>query len=125
MNFNGRKILEIEFIQKYCKTFPGVSEEVQWENCLLIKVCGKIFVLFNFHPSPQFRIALKTTPEKFCELTEIDGVSQAPNFAKNHWIGIKDKNGLKISELKNLINESYQLVFEKLPKKIRESIVKK
>jgi len=68
-------------------------------------------------------MSIKANPEKFDELIEIEGVIPAPYLARNKWISIKNKNGLKTAEIKNLIKESYELVFEKLPKNVKNKIV--
>jgi predicted DNA-binding protein (MmcQ/YjbR family) len=67
-------------------------------------------------------VSLKTTPEKFAELTERPGIIPAHYVARYHWITIEDLKAVTSAELKELIRESYQLVFDKLPAKIRNSL---
>lgn len=112
--------MDIDFIRSYSMTFPGATEEIQWESELLFKVGGKIFVMCG--SSSEGLVMLKANPEKFDELVEIQGVIPAPYLARNKWIGIRNKNDLKISEIKNLIKESYELVFQKLPKRLKNEI---
>ena len=63
------------------------------------------------------RIVYKCTPEKFAELVEIEGIIPAPYMARNHWVAMTNMDALRQPEIKELIQSSYQLVFEKLPKK--------
>jgi hypothetical protein len=37
--------------------------------------------------------ATRSTPDEFAELTEIDGITQAPYFAKRHWVRMADPLG--------------------------------
>src|SRR5439155_1110871 len=113
--------MNIEYIRAYCMSFPGVTEEIQWESHLLFKVGGKIFVLCGSDSESQ--MSLKASPERFDELVEIEGVIPAPYLARNKWIAIQNRNGLKTAELKSLIKESYELVFGKLPKRVKNEII--
>ncbi|MBZ0202927.1 MAG: MmcQ/YjbR family DNA-binding protein [Ignavibacteria bacterium] len=115
--------MNLDIIRDYCLSFPGSTEQVQWENSLLSKVGGKIFLIYNLGSSPGSRISLKCNTERFNELLEDEFITQAPYFAKNKWISIKDGCRFKAAELKNLISTSYELVFSKLPKKTKLEII--
>ncbi|MEO8512696.1 MAG: MmcQ/YjbR family DNA-binding protein [Ignavibacteria bacterium] len=114
--------MNIDFIREYCMSFPGATEELQWESSLLFKVGGKIFVITGSDNVSENLLSLKADPEKFEELMEQRGVMPAPYLARNKWIAIQRSAGVKTSELKELIRTSYELVFGKLPKKIQSSI---
>lgn len=115
--------MNIDWIRDYCMTFPGATEEVQWESSLLFKVGGKIFVISSLDNFSENLLSLKGDPEKFEELTEQDGIIPAPYLARNKWITIQRTSRIKTTELKKLIKTSYELVFNKLPKKTKESIL--
>jgi len=72
--------------------------------------------------SSEGGVSLKTTPEKFAELTERPGVIPAHYVARYHWITIEDLKAVSKTELKDLIRESYQMVFDKLPAKTKKTI---
>src|SRR5205085_11382987 len=112
--------MDIDFIRSYCLSFPGATEEIQWETHLLFKVGGKMFVLCGSDSTSN--MSIKANPEKFDELIEIPGVIPAPYLARAKWVAIQHRNDLKVSEIKNLIKESYELVFSKLPKRIKNEI---
>jgi len=67
-------------------------------------------------------LSLKCTPEKFAELIEREGIDPAAYVGRNKWIHISDRDAISASELKLLIENSYQLVFAKLPKRLRGAI---
>lgn len=111
----------IEQLQKYCASFPGFSESIKWEHNLCFCVAEKIFAVVSLDDVPT-ALSFKTTNEIFDKLTERDGFSQAPYFAKNQWVKVADINLLSANEWKTYLNKAYELVKAKLPKKVREEL---
>ena len=70
------------------------------------------------------KLSFKCTPEKFAELVEHEGIIPAPYVARYHWVALEDLNALPQTELKVLLKTAHQLVHDKLPKKVREGLVK-
>ncbi len=112
----------IEWLREYCLSFPGATEEVQWEDHLLFKVGGKMFVLSALNAEAENMLSIKSDPETFDELTEREGIIPAPYLARNKWISVQKNCRIRQAELKELIKISYDLVFAKLPKKTQNSI---
>ncbi len=108
--------VDIEAIRRYCLQFPHTSEMVQWGADLCFKVDGKLFVVAAMEMVPQ-RISFKCTPENFAELCERPGIIPAPYMARAQWVSLERLNALPDAELRELISESYRLVWERLPKK--------
>jgi predicted DNA-binding protein (MmcQ/YjbR family) len=108
--------MDIEAIRKYCLRFPHTTEVVQWGGALCFKVDGKLFVVAAMEIVPQ-RISFKCTPENFAELCERPGIIPAPYMARAQWVSLERLNALADSELREMIAESYRLVWERLPKK--------
>jgi len=104
-------------IREYCLALPGATENIQWEDVLLFRVGGKIFVMVNLNPAAEDRIAFKCDPEIFAELLEREGARPAAYVGRFQWIGLRDFNVLPAAELRELIRASYKLVAAKLPKK--------
>jgi predicted DNA-binding protein (MmcQ/YjbR family) len=114
--------MDFDSIRRYCLSFPGAAEQVQWENHMLFKVGGKMFLIYNLDKTYPNRFSIKCTPENFAVLTEQENIIPAPYLARNNWVNFKDGFRMKAGELKGLIDESYQLVFQKLPKKEQKKI---
>ncbi len=108
--------MSVELVRKFAMSLPHATEQIQWEDHLLFKIGGKMFAITTLGPE-GVRLSVKTTPEKFYELTEIPGVIPAPYMARNHWVALERWDAVRRSELQELIRESYDLVFAKLPKK--------
>ena len=113
--------MNIEQLRKFCLALPGATEDVKWGNDLCFLVGGKMFTV-TAADSSDGGISLKTTPEKFSELTERQGIRPAHYVARYHWITIEDLKAVGKTELKDLIRESYRMVFDKLPAKTKKGI---
>ncbi|HKM46950.1 MAG TPA: MmcQ/YjbR family DNA-binding protein, partial [Terriglobales bacterium] len=62
-------------------------------------------------------ITLKSAPEQFHELLEIEGISPAPYVGRYKWILLERSNVLPSDELEALVRQSYDLVVARAPKK--------
>jgi predicted DNA-binding protein (MmcQ/YjbR family) len=115
----------IDWVREFCLSLPHATEDVQWENNLLFRIAKKMFCIASLEPGARVKFCFKCTPEKFAELVEIEGVIPAPYMARNHWVGLVEVNALRQPEIKELIQNSYQMVLEKLPKKLQAELSKK
>ena len=108
----------LDWVRIFCLSLPHATEDVQWEHDLLFRIAGKMFCVANLEPglSPT-KIAFKCTPEKFAELVEVEGIIPAPYMARNHWVAMIEIDALRQPEIKELIQDSYRMILEKLPKK--------
>ena len=113
--------MNIDQLRKLCLSFPGATEQVQWEDHLLFKVGGKMFAITSLEPAPVW-LSLKTSPENFAEFTERPGVVPAPYLARAKWIALETPDALALPELTQLLRESYELVLAKLPQKSRQAV---
>ncbi len=113
--------MDIDAIRRYCLQFPHVTENVQWGYDLVFKIDGKMFLVMRLEPGPV-RMSFKASAESFDELCERPGVRPAPYMARAQWIALEQLNTLPDSELRELLAESYRLVFERLPKKRQQEL---
>jgi predicted DNA-binding protein (MmcQ/YjbR family) len=108
--------MDIDALRRYCLQFPHTTENVQWGCDLCFKVDGKLFLVTPLEPAPV-RLSFKCSPENFAELCERPGVRPAPYMARAQWVSLEELNTLPDPELRDLIADSYRLVWERLPKK--------
>jgi predicted DNA-binding protein (MmcQ/YjbR family) len=106
-----------EIIREFCLEFPEASEKLQWGDELCFKVGGKIFVMLGLD-NP--RLCLKCSPESFAELVEREDVRPAPYVGRYKWIMLDRLDAVPWDELRELIQQSYQMVAEKAPKRGRK-----
>ncbi len=108
---------DADWIRKLCLSFHDATETLQWGENLCFKVRGKIFAIVDLSQGKLAPITLKSAPERFHELLEIEGISQAPYVGRYKWILLENSSLLPAIELEGLIRQSYDLVVSKAPKK--------
>jgi len=113
--------MNIDNVRQFCLAMPHAKESLQWGNDLVMKVGGKMFAVIVLEPHSVW-LSFKCTPEDFAELTERSGIIPAPYVARYHWVALESKDALTTAELRHQLRRSYQLVFEKLPKKVRAAL---
>jgi predicted DNA-binding protein (MmcQ/YjbR family) len=113
--------MDVEEIRRFCLAFPHATEDVKWGNDLTFSVGGKMFAVTGLEEA-QSSISFKCTPEKFAELVEKDGIIPAHYVARYHWVTVEKPDALPKDELKDLIKNSYRLVWEKLPKNVKNNL---
>jgi predicted DNA-binding protein (MmcQ/YjbR family) len=112
--------MNIDQLRNFCLSMPHATEDVKWGDDLCFCVGEKMFCVTGLD-SPEAGVSIKCRPEVFAELIELDGITPARYMARYHWVTVEQTSGLPSARLKELIGESYQMVFDKLPAKTRNS----
>jgi predicted DNA-binding protein (MmcQ/YjbR family) len=112
--------MDLDTLREICMAYPGATEELQWEVHLLYKVGGKIFCIGSLNVEDG--VTLKVNEEDFDELVAQPGIQQASHMAKRMWVNISPEGKLSLKEWKAYINNSYELIKAKLPKKVQASL---
>ena len=110
--------MDIDELRRYCLALPHTAENVQWGSDLVFKVDGKMFAVAPLEVAPV-RLSFKCTPESFAELCERPDIIPAPYMARAQWVALRSLNAVSNDELRELLAESYRLVWERLPKRRR------
>ena len=113
--------MNIEQLRKFCLSLPGATEDIKWGSDLCFCVGEKMFCVTGADTIAG-GLSLKCSPEKFEELIEREGIDPAAYVGRYKWVRISELDALTPTELKELIKTSYQLVFDRLPPKIKKSI---
>jgi predicted DNA-binding protein (MmcQ/YjbR family) len=119
--------MNIEQYFDYCLSKKGVTEHFPFdEDTLVFKVGGKMFALASLsewekgNPS----VNLKCDPERAEELrAEHDDIQPGYHMSKVHWNTVKVNRNVSDKFLKELIDQSYDLVFKSLTKKIQREVL--
>lgn len=111
----------MEGLQLICRAMPHVTEDVKWGNDLVFSIGGKMFCVAGLGQSPT-TASFKVTDEEFEEMSNRPGFKPAPYVAKYKWVFIDDINKMKTKEWKQYLRQSYELVKEKLPPKIKKQL---
>ena len=125
MNFKNHlsNIMIAEEIREYCLAKKGVTEGFPFnETTLVFKVGGKMFLLMALDTQPLV-FSAKNKEDYNQELREkYYQISGAYHMNKTHWNSVVCE-GLKSDLIKKLIDDSYDLVFESLTKKVKEEVL--
>jgi predicted DNA-binding protein (MmcQ/YjbR family) len=68
---------------------------------------GRKFAYFKTSEPEQWRFSIRTTPERFLELTDVPGIKPARYMARFHWVTIVDVRAVPVDYLRELIEWSY------------------
>jgi len=115
--------MNIEEFREYCLSKDQVTEGFPFdETTLVFKVLDKMFALTDVEG--DFTVNLKSNPEKAIELREkYSCVIPGYHMSKKHWNTIIVDGTLSDDIIKEWIDESYSLVVQKLPLKLRNKLI--
>jgi predicted DNA-binding protein (MmcQ/YjbR family) len=116
--------MRLPALRQFALSLQQTTVVNQWGG-LVFKVAGKVFFMISLDAETIEGVIFKCTPAEFDELTDIDGIAQAPYFAKRHWVRVADLDALPRSELERRIRRSYDLVVANLPKKVQAELASK
>lgn len=106
--------MNVDEIRKYCLTFPGATETLQWGDALCFKIAGKIFAVLGLD---DIRLSFKCDPETFAELVERPDIRPSPYLGRYKWVKLDRLDAVPWSELKDLIRQSHEAVSGKISHK--------
>lgn len=117
--------MNIEEFREHCIVKKGVTEEFPFDNrTLVFKVMGKMFALTDVDDFES--INLKCDPVWSQELREkYESIHAGFHMNKKHWNTVEMDGSLSNALIKKLIDHSYELVVNKLPKGLREELIQK
>ncbi len=119
--------MNLQQFYEFCLSKKGVTEHFPFdEDTLVFKVGGKMFCLSslkdweNGNPS----LNLKCDPDRASELrAQYDAINPGYHMSKIHWNTINFNGDVSDKMMCELINDSYDLVFKSLTKKIQTKIL--
>lgn len=102
-------------------SLPAVTLSAQWA-ALVAKVGGKVFCLLggdsDLRPGS---IVFKVSEIAFDGLVALDGIDQAPYFARRQWVRVAP-GALEPELLEGYIRQSHALVTAKLTRRLRTEL---
>jgi predicted DNA-binding protein (MmcQ/YjbR family) len=101
--------MDVVALKEHCARFPGSSSQLFGppSNVLVYYVGDKKFAYFKTSDPEKWRFSIRTTPERFLELTDVPGIKPARYMARFHWITIVDVSTVPKDYLVELIAWSY------------------
>ncbi|MBN2424613.1 MAG: MmcQ/YjbR family DNA-binding protein [Calditrichaceae bacterium] len=117
--------MTLQYFIDYCSGKAGVTKEFPFDDTtLVLKVKGKMFALIamdeavpraNLKCDPVYAIALR---QKY------QSVRAGYHMNKRHWNTVELEGDVPDTELKEMIDDSYNLVVKGLPVRLKEQLNK-
>jgi len=104
----------------FCRNLPHASQVTKWGNDRCFCIGGKMFAAFDTNHGDY--ATFQAAPETFALLVQQPGIRPAPYAARFHWVSVRNPKALPRKALEELIEESYQMVAAKLPRKVRKKL---
>jgi predicted DNA-binding protein (MmcQ/YjbR family) len=111
-------------LRRACLAMPGAVETFPFgpENSVF-KVSGKIFAITALHREPTLRVSLKCEPG-LAEQLRVGHAAITPGYHlnKRHWNTIVLDGSVPNAMVRDMIEDSYDLIVAKLPKRTRQAL---
>jgi predicted DNA-binding protein (MmcQ/YjbR family) len=109
--------MDIAEFREYCLRKPGASEATPFgPDVLVFKVASRMFALASLDGVPT-TVNLKCDPDLALDLRDrYEQVRPGYHMNKKHWNTVEIGSGIPDIELRQMIDHSYELVIERLPK---------
>jgi predicted DNA-binding protein (MmcQ/YjbR family) len=115
--------MDLEKFREYCLSKITATESMPFgEGVLVFKIVGKMFALAALDEIPT-TVNLKCDPDlAFALRDQYEQVQPGYHMNKKHWNTVEIDSGIPDAELRKMIDHSYELVVQGLPKKAREKL---
>ena len=117
--------MNIDELREYCLSLPFVKENMpfakhEYADLVTYTVADKWFCLLDLQNK---RINVKCNPEVCLDMRDrYQGAFPAWHMNKKHWLGIMLESDIPGSVIKKLLYDGYNLIINKLPKRIRAGL---
>ena len=111
-------------VRSLCLGFAEAVEERPFgPETSVFKIGGKIFAIVALDAAPPLRISLKCEPEVVPALREAHpAINPGYHLDKRHWNTVTLDGSLPEPMVRDLVEDSYDLVVSGLPKATRERL---
>ena len=112
--------MDLAKFREYCLSKPQATEGTPFgPEVVVFKVGGKMFALASLDEMPA-TANLKCDPDLALDLRDrYEQVRPGYHMNKKHWNTIEIESGIPDAELQKMIDHSYDLVVQSLPKAAR------
>jgi len=108
--------MNIEQLQAFCKSLPGVTEDIKWGNDLCFSIGKKMFCVTGLQP--PMTASFKVKDEEFEELISTPDIISAPYVGRYKWVLVQKASRLSKKEWEHYVRQSYELIRAQLSKKV-------
>ncbi|HET8952363.1 MAG TPA: MmcQ/YjbR family DNA-binding protein [Solirubrobacteraceae bacterium] len=110
-------------LRELCLSFTGAEETYPFSaETTVFKVRGKIFAIAALDREPP-SISLKCEPEIAAQLRAgHEAITPGYHLNKRHWNTVRVDGSLPEQLVRDMVEDSYDLVVESMPKRIRDDL---
>lgn len=118
--------MDTNALKAHCAQYPGAESRLLAApaNVLIYAVGPRQFAYFKTSEPERWRFSVRTTPERFLELTDQPGVRPARYMARFHWVTIVEVARLDPDYLRELVAWSHAKAVSALPRYQRERLAR-
>ncbi|MGH9197267.1 MAG: MmcQ/YjbR family DNA-binding protein [Acidimicrobiia bacterium] len=115
--------MDLEDLRGYCLSKPGADESYPFgPGALVMKVGGKLFAIIADESDP-LTLSLKCEPDIAVMLrSHYPAVGPGYHLNKRHWNTVTLNGTIQKKQILEWVDDSYDLVVETLPRRIRDEI---
>src|SRR5438270_13585949 len=115
--------MDLAKFREYCLSKPQTTEGTPFgPDVVVFKVGGKMFALASLDQVPA-TANLKCDPDLALELRDrYEQLRPGYHRNKKHWNTVEIEGGIRETELRKMIDHSYDLVVQSLPRPSRSTI---
>jgi predicted DNA-binding protein (MmcQ/YjbR family) len=115
--------MNLDDLRAICIAKPGTTEERPFgPDTVVFKVMNKMFALCGDDPQPEF-VNLKSDADDALFFREkFDGVKPGYHMDKRTWNSVYLVSDVPESLVREMIDDSYDLIVASLPKKVRSTL---
>jgi predicted DNA-binding protein (MmcQ/YjbR family) len=115
--------MDLAQFREYCLSKPRATEGTPFgPDVLVFKVAGKMFALAALDELPP-TVNLKCDPDLALDLRDrYEEVRPGYHMNKRHWNTVEIEGGIPVVELQRMIDHSYKLVTNSLPRAERKKL---
>ena len=116
-------VIDAAELRELCLTFPGAAEKFPFgPETSVFKVAGKMFALSRLAEHP-LRVSLKCEPQLAEQLrATYPAVIPGYHLNKQHWNTVILDGSVPEAAIRDMIEDSYDLVVSKLPSSRRRAL---
>ncbi|WP_196138086.1 MmcQ/YjbR family DNA-binding protein [Aliikangiella sp. G2MR2-5] len=117
--------MDYKNLQQYLESKPFSTNDFPFgPDVHVFRVGGKMFALISLKETP-LRVNLKCDPDEAAALRDIfKSVIPGYHMNKQHWNTVILDGDVPVGELERMIDNSYKLIYQSLPKSKIESLEK-
>jgi len=113
--------MKLDDVIKHCRNLKFTTEDVKWGSVLAFSVGQKMYCCVSL--DEKFGVSFKCAKGNFLALTERPNIIPAPYLAKYQWVKITGSTALPKKEMFRLVEASQRLVYDGLPKRIKQTLI--